>query len=302
MSTSLEHAKQVVNDAAHWLRAQQCERRILVKQTRNLGDTLHITPIARHYKTKFPGCKIAFIVGRSYASVHELNQDFDKLFLIDNALDPQERIQLKRFIDEVVDLDLKICPSIFPFGEVWESHKWSYPIINQQIFVNAQIKLDEMLGDKLLHAPIDDNDRAFAEKFIGNNKCIGLEFNSYSHTPSWHINHFSRLTRLLKERGFRTISFGALHEGIIPGAMDGRGITWRRTIAILEKCKYMIGIGSGITMLAACARPTPHIIEMGVSEAISMRNCNYANSTLLSGNLSPEDVVHFILATERGNK
>lgn len=298
----LKHAKIVVNEAAHWLRAQHCERRILIKQTRNLGDTLHMTPIARHFKTKFPGCKIAFLVGKAYASVHELNPDFDRLFPIDNNLGPQDRILIKRFIDdEVVDLDLKICPSIFPFGEVWPSHRWCHQMISHQIFVNGQIELDKMLGDKQLHAPVSNDDREFATKFIGRNKCIGLEWQSYSHTPLWHMNHFIKVTKLLKAQGFQTISFGGLHEGCIDGAMDGRGITWRRTIAILEQCKYMLGIGSGVTMLAACARPTPHIIEIGVSEAISMRGCGYANSTLLQGSSSPENVADFIAAAERGN-
>ncbi len=299
--SSLSHAKTVVNEAANWLRAQQCERRILIKQTRNLGDTLHITPIARHYKTKFPGCKIAFVVGKSYASVHEFNPDFDRLFPIDNNLSPHDRIALKRHIDEVVDLDLKICPSIFPFGEVWKSHTWSHPIISQQIFSNGCIELDKMLGDKKLHAPISNDDIEYANKFVGKYKCVALEYQSYSHTPSWRINNFEILTKHLKNHGFQTISFGAQNEGVVDGSIDGRGISWRRTIAILSKCKFMIGVGSGVTMLAAAATPTPHIIEIGVSEAISMRGCGYADSTLLSGTSTPAIVADFIAAAEKGN-
>ena len=39
-----------------------------------------------------------------------------------------------------------------------------------------------------------------------------------------------------------------------------------------------MGVGSGITMLAAAATPQPRIIELGIASSVSMKGCGYAPS------------------------
>jgi len=50
-------------------------------------------------------------------------------------------------------------------------------------------------------------------------------------------------------------------------------------------------------MLATAARPTPAIIELGVSDSISMTACGYANSHVLK--CPPSDAAAYIMNAER---
>lgn len=73
--------------------------------------------------------------------------------------------------------------------------------------------------------------------------------------------------------------------------LDGRGLSWRKTIALLMKCKYFVGIGSGNTMLAACA--DTKILEINVPDSINMKNCGYSNSVVFN-NCQPKNVIEYI--------
>jgi len=284
----IDKAKKVIEEAVQWLKNQKDGPTILIKQTRNLGDTLHITPIARHYKLKFPDCKIAFLVGDKYAPVHQNNQDFDKIFPIPANLSPQDRIKLGNRIIRLKGIDHTLCPSIFPFGEVWPSHKWSYEKLVHQYYHNAEIRPPEkILGGGKLHAPVSKHDQKAATKIVADRNVIAFEYNSYSHPVPWSMNTFAKLVRLLRRKGYYCMSIAGKNEGIIPGTMDARGMSWPRTVAILARCKGLIGVGSGITMLAACADPQPKIVEINVAGSISMKSCGYADSTVIN-NATPE--------------
>jgi hypothetical protein len=286
-----DKCKKDIDQAVVWLRAQSGSPKILAKVSRNLGDSLHWTPIARHYRCLYPHAAIAFFTESRYSSIHCLNQDY-KTFNLPNDLNPQLRIKLGNYMKSL-KLDFVLCPAIFPFGEVWDSHKWRLPVISHQYFHNAGIKLSSMLGDRKLHAFANKEDVSFAGSFTGKRPCVAFEYVSYSHTPYWQIKEFCELRGLLSKRGITCISFASSKEPLIPKSLDGRGISWRRTLAILARCKYLVGVGSGITMLAACAKH-PKIIEVGVSEAISMCGCGYADSILLSGKSKPSVVADHI--------
>jgi len=285
---------EVVKQAEKWLLSQQTDCRILMKQTRNLGDTLHMTPVARHYKVKNPNCKIAFIVGDKYASVHQYNTDFDKIFEINANLNPQERIKIGNYMISIKTLNFVIVPSIHPFGQVWKSHVWSHPIISHQYFANSYIKPPEsILGGGKLKAPIINEDIQFAKKQFGGKKLIALEYASYSHPLKWKAKEFAEFVTLVSNIGYICVSFAGKNEGMIAKTIDARGMTWRRTIAILSLCDFLIGVGSGVTMLACCANPQPHIIELDISNSIQMKSCGYSDNSI-SLNASPLDVYKYI--------
>ena len=283
-----------VKQAVSWLKAKSGFK-ILIMQTCNLGDTLHITPIAKHYKTVYPNCTLAFIVGDSYYEVHANNEDFDQIFTIKASLTGQERILVGQYlVSNSVGIDKVLCPSIFPFGEIWDTHKWCHEVISHQYWHNAEIRPPSSIkGDKKLKAPVTEQDKQFADEFIGNRKCIALEYHSYSHPVPWKVDQFVRFVNLVKKKGYECISFAGKNEGMIPGTIDARGMSWRRTIAVIAKCDCMVGIGSGITMLACCSRPIPKIIELNVSPSISMNACGYADSIAVS-NANPDKVAEMI--------
>jgi len=293
----LQTAKVRILEAAKWLCSQNTDMRILIKLTKNLGDTLHVTPIARHYKTVYPNCKIAFIVGSAYFNVHEHNEDFDMIMPINSSISGQDRIKLGNFMmKEITGIDKILCPAIHPFGEVWKSHTWSYPQISHQYFHNAEIRPPGSIrGGGKLHAPITEEDRAFANNFVNGQKCIALEYHSYSHPVGWRVDKFKKFSDMAKRMGYHCISFAGKKEGIVPGTVDGRGIPWRQTIAILSLCDFMVGVGSGITMLACCAPNQPKIIEVGVSESILMNKCGYTdNNIFYKSSIDPARVIEWI--------
>lgn len=291
----------IIDKAVEHLRKLKGSPKILIEIYGNFGDSTNATAIARHYKLKYQNCRIVFLTKDNYINAYELNRDFDALFALPSGLSPQERIKIGDYImSNFSDIEFKLCPSIFPYGEVWRSHKWSLPVISHQFFSNAKIDLKEMLGDKKLHIPISNDDEKFADNFINGRKCICLEYVSYSHEPFWKLNDFKDFVHLMKNNGFESITFAGPNEGIIPGTIDGRGVTWRRTVAIMARCRYMVGIGSGLTMLATAARPTPAIIELGVSDSISMTSCGYANSFVLK--CGPVDAAAYIANAERNAK
>lgn len=291
-------SKKRVCDAVKWLSGHKNRTKILIKLTKNLGDTLHITPIARHYKTCNPNCVIAFAVGDAYSEVHEYNKDFDMIMPISSKLTGQERIKLGNFmVNEINGIDKILCPAIHPFGEVWKSHVWSYPQISHQYFHNGGIRPPGSIeGGGKLHAPISDEDFSYAKNFVNGQKCIGLEYNSYSHPVGWRVDKFKKFADLAKRIGYHCISFAGKNEGIIPGTVDGRGMPWRKTIGVLSLCDYVVGVGSGITMLSCCPMNKPRLIEIGVSESILMNNCGYSdNGVSFKSSDDPSRVIEWII-------
>lgn len=291
----------IINKAIDCLRNLKGSPKILIEIYGNLGDSTNATPIAKHYKLKYPNSSIVFLTKENYLNAYELNKDFDLIFGLPSGLNPQDRIKVgEHIMKNFDDIEFKLCPSIFPYGEVWKSHAWSLPVISHQYFHNAKINLNEMLGDKKLNIPISDDDNKFADEFIKGRKCVGLEYMSYSHTPFWKYNDFRNFVVLIKNNGLESITFAGTNESLIPGTIDGRGLSWRRTVAVISKCRYMVGIGSGITMLATASRPTPSIIELGVSDSISMTACGYAASFVLK--CGPIDAAAYLANAERNAK
>lgn len=299
---AFQDSKDRILEAVNILKSQETDYRILIKLTKNLGDTLHVTPIARHYKTINPNCKIAFVVGHAYMSVHEFNDDFDIIMPINSsALTTQDRIKLGKWMMTIEGIDKILCPSIHPFGEVWSSHTWSYPQISHQYFHNGEIRPPGSIqGGGRLRAPLHPEDTAFAKNFLQKRKCIALEYHSYSHPVGWRVDKFKKFADLAKRLGYHCISFAGSNEGVVPGTLDGRGIPWRRTIAMLNMCRYCVGVGSGITMLACCAENQPKLIEIGVSESILMDRCGYADfSKSFNSNIDPSKVIEWIAEEDR---
>jgi len=279
--------------ARNWLKSSGKSPTILVEQNRNMGDTLHLTPIIRHYRTLHPTAAIAFVVAKDYLNVHEFNPHIDQLFGIPK-LNPQDRIKLRRHILTYTDIDKIIAPSIFPYGEVWPELKWVHANIADQYFHNAGIPNAQPLGGRRLEVCLHPEDEAWAERIATGhqltkrNSCV-LEYNSYSGQPAWRVDHFKRFVNRCNAHGIKCISVCGAGEAPIPGSINCSGITWRQTVALLSRVAAFVGIGSGLTMLAAAANPTPHILEICIEDSINMSGCGYANSVKIV-NLDPSTV------------
>jgi ADP-heptose:LPS heptosyltransferase len=268
--------------ARTWLKSSGKSPTILVEQNRNMGDTLHLTPIIRHYRLQHPTAAIAFVVANDYLNVHEFNPDVDQLFGVPK-LNPQERIKLRHHLLTFTDIDRIVSPSIFPYGEVWPELKWCHSNIANQYFHNAGIPDLQPIGGRRLLVQLHPEDHAWAEQMMANhslsrrNSCI-IEYNSYSGQPAWRVNHFKKFVARCASHGLKCISVCGPNEAAVSGSINCAGITWRQTVALLSRVGSFVGIGSGLTMLAAAADPQPHILEICIEDSINMSGCGYANS------------------------
>lgn len=288
-------------EAAHqWLLTSNPDKspKILFEQNRNLGDTLHMIPVIRHYRILYPNALMAFLVGGHYANAHTYNPDIDKIFCIP-TLNPQERIELRRQMLTLQGIDHLIAPSIFPYGEIWKELAWSHENIATQYFYNAKIPEGRPLGGRKLIINTDASDDEWARQFCAmhnlvRGKTITFEYNSYSHQPHWRAGEFASLALHLKQLGVTAISLGGPHETPIKGTISANGITWRKTAALLNEVRAIAGIGSGLTMVAAASKDNPIIFELSVSDSITMKNCGYADSIVINKQANPYEVAKFI--------
>lgn len=255
-----------ISQAVQFLKDSGKTPRILVKIARNLGDSLHGQPIIRHFRNLHPNACIVFLCEQRYHGVHEYNGDIDKLFLLPNDLNPQTRMALWDPIKSNKDIDIAIIPSINPFQYGHPENKWldPHPNITTQYLHNAGIK--EPLGGRPVVVNVDYNDRQWADNFLKKNNAgpllVGMEYNSYSAPLAWNAAAYSQFVQMVKAKGWHCISFAGANEPLMPGTLDARGATWRQTVALISKVKYMLGCSSGNTMLALASRPQPIIIEL----------------------------------------
>jgi hypothetical protein len=272
--------KAVIDKAADWLRKQEGSPKILCKITQNLGDTLHGKPILMHYRTKYPDAAIVFLCRQTYHGAHEFTDYIDKIFTFPNDITTKDRLDMWPYINMLEGIDIKLMPSIHPFGAVYPENAWSHSIITDQYLANAGITDRKPLAGRRYRIYITDADRKFADDFLKKHNlnpdsCVIVEYHSYSHPVPWRAQQWSEL---IKACNARFISIAGKNESLLSGTIDGRGLSWRQTVALLERVPKMIGIGSGITMLAAGCENQPQIYEINVPPNITMEACGYADS------------------------
>jgi hypothetical protein len=195
-------------------------------------------------------------------------------------------------IQRAKGIDIKVIASIFPFGERYPQNRWCHANIADQYLQNAGVPMQPLGGRKLI-AKVTPDDAAFAIRVKERHsvsKLVMIEYVSYSKSPVWQMTKFRKLVHQLGNHGIKCATVAAAHEGLISGSIDCRGITWRQTVALLSRSIAMVGVGSGITMLAAAAEPQPRIIELGIANSVSMKGCGYAPSISV-----PEPTVRSIL-------
>ena len=279
-----------------WLKDTGKSCTILLEQNRNLGDTLHLTPIIRHFRIKYPDAAIAFLVGRPYSGAHEFNPHVDKIFCAP-IMKPPGRIALRKHLLTFDDITHVIAPSIFPYSAIWKELQWSYSDIATQYFANAGIGTQPEGGRKLV-SQITDAEVTWARLFMEkhglkrNRSCI-MEYNSYSGQPIWRSPEFTVFTRVMQAKGVKCISIAGKKERAINGSIDATGISWRRAVALMNVVGVMVGVGSGLTMLAASADNVPTIVELAIDDPVNMKGCGYADSIKLL-NPRPNEVANYI--------
>lgn len=276
----LQECFQTINDAVEFLMASNKTPRILIKISNRLGDSIHGQPIIRHYRIKYPNACITFLTERRYHGVHQYNKDIDGLFLLPDDLDSHTRLALWNPIKTNKNIDIAIIPAINPFQYAHPENKWlePHPNIVDQYLHNAGI-VGQPLGGREIVVGIDDEDRNWATTKLDSSDLVCIEYNSYSATMAWRMPQYIQFVQLATAKGFKCASLAGPRENIIPGTIDLRGASWRQTVALLSRSKYLIGCSSGNTMLALASRPQPFLIELNAPNDCLASQTGYIDPT-----------------------
>jgi ADP-heptose:LPS heptosyltransferase len=292
----LDQAIKSVNAATEYLNNSGKSPKILVKIAKNMGDSMHGQPIIRHYRHLHPNAAIVYMVEDKYRNVHEYDTNIDQIVSLPNGLDNKVRLALWDPIKSNKNIDIAIVPAINPFQALHKENAWCHKNIADQYFHNAGIPNLQPLGGRHIEVKYDMQDKAVADKLLAERgeKLIAVEYISYSTAPIWKMSTYTAFVQLAAQRGFKCLSIAGKHEPLIPGTIDCRGITWRQTAALLSKVQYVIGCGSGITVLAAAARPQPKILELDIPENVTIAGCGYAPGILIK-KPTPQSVIEMVV-------
>lgn len=292
----LDQALKSVNTAIEYLINSGKSPKILIKIAKNMGDTMHGQPIIRHYRNLHPNAAIVYMVEEKYRNVHEYDTNIDQIINLPNGLDNKVRLALWDHIKQNKNIDIGIVPAINPFQALHKENAWCHKNIADQYFHNAGIPDLQPLGGRHIEVKYDAQDKAVADKLLvgREEKFIAIEYVSYSTAPVWKMPIYIAFVQFAAQRGFRCLSIAGKHEPLIPGTLDCRGITWRQTAALLSKVQYVIGCGSGITVLAAASRPQPKILELDIPEDVTIAGCGYAQGILIK-KPTPQSVLEMVV-------
>jgi hypothetical protein len=251
---------------------------IILKQTEHFGDTLYATPILRHYRLKYPNGCVLFVTGDKFADVHKYNPHIDKLFIVPVKSDWRASYVHKLFSLE--GIDFKLAPAVI-FGTFLPSHVWSLPNIFDQYIKNAGID-GELLGGRQTVAVTDKDDEDWVTWFLTKNqvdprRAIALEYHSYSHSHGWSHLEFQRFCELCVNKVY-VISLAGSHENIYAKTVDGRGMSWRRSAALLNRIRGIVGMSSGMCVLASSCPSKPFIFELNCPDSISIRKMGFSEN------------------------
>ena len=288
-------ALNVFNEVRQFLLSTGKKPTIILKQTEHFGDTLYATPILRHLRLKYPGAAIAFVTGNKYADIHQYNPHIDKLFTVPVMSDWR-----KDYYEKVIslpDIDIKLAPAVV-FGTFVPSMKWSLPNIFDQYLTNAGIPDLQLLGGRQPVAIPDQQDEQWVTDFLTRNRvdpriAIALEYHSYSHSNGWSPSIFQEFC-IGATNKFWVICLAAQNEGLFTHTVDGRGMSWRRSAALLNRIRGIVGVSSGMSVLAASCPNKPFIYEINCPDSISILKMGFTENCRSLINLKPWEVVDLV--------
>ncbi len=263
---------------------------ILIKQTEHLSENLYVTSVIRHYRIKFPQAAIVLVTGNKYAEVHRNNPHINRLFTVPNK--PEWRSDYKKKMESLNDIDYKIAPSI-DFVQ-WPNH--THQFIYDQYLTNAGITDLKPLGGRMPVCVTGNVEQKWAEAFIKNNhitpeKAIALE---YSRPCGWTPKDFQKFVYLCHGLKIQVIAFASTEEATFIGSIDARGTSWLRTAALLNRLRGVVGVSSGISVLATSCQSKPFIFEINTSTPSSIMKMGLSERCVTIMNHDPEHLSRLV--------
>jgi hypothetical protein len=99
---------------------------------------------------------------------------------------------------------------------------------------------------------------------------------------------------------FWVICLAAQSEGMYKFAVDGRGMSWRRSAALLNRIRGIVGVSSGMSVLASSCPNKPFIYELNCPDSISILKMGFTTDCRSLINMKPNEVVDLVDMRIRG--
>lgn len=286
-------------------------RSVLVLCTAGIGDTLWSTPILRALRARHPGAAIAVLVlqRRGTRQVLEGSPFVDECIVVDwdyRAI-PGGLARLLRLLrGRDFDMSVSTCPGV-GIGSRLLAHligariragyrgvgssfllTLAVPLDTQQHSLKINLDMAHALGTGIeeahLDLPLDEQDRAYARKFIHQNDnrlgevLVGVHPGGFPDIPekSWPSERFAQLIDALQQdAGVRVLLFGGPQDDKrierILSSLDGgsplltTGLTLRQMAALFQECRLLITNDCGPLRVAE-AVGTPAIALFGPTD------------------------------------
>lgn len=246
---------------------------VVIEMTRQLGDILHSTIVVRHVRASEPGVKVVWAISEKFVDTFSLftpEQGGPHAVAALPQLPPYPgdgpfRVKWVHAARSLPGVRRALGCGVHPWG-------WKRGSIVDAILINAGI--ERLSVPRRPWLPLGAEDVAFAKKFIADHGLgrgfVALEYMSYSLKTkpiSWYAD-------LVRSCHLPVVALAAGGEQLVPGAIDGRGTTFRQAKALIAASSCFVGSGSGLGVIAAshgCEQP---VVEL-VGEALSMPGIGY---------------------------
>lgn len=220
---------------------------------RTLGDVVLGNTLVREVKEKYPDSEITYFVQEGYEDIIKNNPDI------------KEVVSVKK-VDDKIDIDsllLELAKEkwdevIYPYQTSWVDNIWHHrPKYKRCHLIHYYCYQSDIgLEDFKLYMYPKPEDEVEAEDNV-----IAVHGTTLNPSKDW--NKFNQLVPLLKAKGYKVVQVGAESDTSIAGTEDLRGkYTFNQLYCFFKKCKYFIGLDSGLSYIAS-ASGTKCVILMG---------------------------------------
>lgn len=243
---------------------------IVVEMTRQLGDILHSSVVVRQIRKSHPGAHVIWAIGSRYVETcrtltppllgpHAIAGLPD---LPDFPADGPYRVHWVREAAKLPGVRRAFGCGVHPWG-------WKRGSITDAVLINAGI--ERLTVDRRPWLPLTFADKEFARDFIPG-PFVAMEYRSESikpRPPAWFADLVAKIR-------LPVVALAAPGSPKIRGAKDGTATTIRQAKALIQRSRCFIGVGSGLSVVAATRGIAVPIVEL-VTPELAIPAIGYAS-------------------------
>lgn len=272
------------------MKPQSCSR-ILLVNTRRIGDVLLSTPLIRSLRRAWPEAKIDVLVFESTAGILASNPDIDQILTVAERPDWRTHLRMLRSMWRRYDLALSTLSSDRPTLYAWAAgkhsvglvdeggkHEWKRRLLSQSAqtdhlnihTVLMYLQLADLIGIPRCHEIVaawsERDEQSIADILpFDPAQTVYAVLHTYPMFAykTWHRTGWTELAHWLAARGLRLVLVGgnrsdemAYVDALLPGLPDGTiNATGRLGLGavacLLSQARVYVGTDTSVTHMAA---------------------------------------------------